>query len=116
MKFNKKGKAIAAIILVIAVVIGIFAFKIFHRVTNSPMIKSEDRNDKFIADIEFLKKELPKKHKNLSNINIDVNYSSNYFKTSDEDTDSIYPNVEINLNAESFFNGQDDFLEYVIRQ
>lgn len=51
----------------------------------------------------------------LSNINIDVNYSSNYFKTSDEDTDSIYPNVEINLNAESFFNGQDDFLDYVIR-
>ncbi len=51
----------------------------------------------------------------LSNINIDVNYSSNYFKTSDEDTDAIYPNVEINLNAESFFNGQDDFLDYVIR-
>ncbi|MBN1064723.1 S41 family peptidase [Clostridium botulinum] len=65
MKFNKKGKVIATIVLVIAVVIGIFAFKIFHRVTNSPMIKSEDRNEKFIADIEFLKKELPKKHKNL---------------------------------------------------
>lgn len=65
MKFNKKGKVIATIVLVIAVVIGIFAFKIFHRVTNSPMIKSEDRNEKFITDIEFLKKELPKKHKNL---------------------------------------------------
>ncbi len=65
MKFNKKGKVIATIVLVIAVVIGIFTFKIFHRVTNSPMIKSEDRNEKFIADIEFLKKELPKKHKNL---------------------------------------------------
>ncbi|WP_252229973.1 MULTISPECIES: S41 family peptidase [unclassified Clostridium] len=65
MKFNKKGKVITTILLVIAVVIGMFAFKIFHRVTNSPMIKSEDRNEKFIADIEFLKKELPKKHKNL---------------------------------------------------
>ncbi|WP_252238228.1 hypothetical protein [Clostridium sp. VAP51] len=48
-------------------------------------------------------------------MNIDVNYSSNYFKTSDEDTDSIYPDVEINLKAESFFNGQDDFFDYVIR-
>lgn len=49
----------------------------------------------------------------LSNVNINIYYSSNYFKTSSVDTDSIYPDVEVKLKASSFFNGKDDVLEYI---
>lgn len=49
----------------------------------------------------------------LSNVNIDVYYSSNYFKTTKDDTDSIYPDVNINTKASSYFSGKDDCLDYI---
>lgn len=50
----------------------------------------------------------------LSNININVSYSSKYFRTTDEDVDSIYPDKEVPLKSSSFFEGNDDFLEFII--
>ena len=50
----------------------------------------------------------------LSNTDVDVYYSSNYFKTTDEDTDSLYPDINISLKASSYFNGNDDFLDYIL--
>lgn len=50
----------------------------------------------------------------LSNTNINVYYSSNYFKTTSEEIDSIYPDKEVMLKASSFFEGKDDFLEFII--
>lgn len=38
----------------------------------------------------------------LSNTNIDVYYSSNYFKTTSEEVDSIYPDKKLMLKASSF--------------
>lgn len=52
----------------------------------------------------------------LSNTNITVYYSSNYFKTTKEDVDSIYPDKEVTLKASSFFEGKDDFLEAIINE
>ncbi len=49
----------------------------------------------------------------LSNVDLDIQYSSNYFKTTDEDTDSLYPDVETPLKAASYFKGQDDCLNYI---
>ncbi|OAA92873.1 S41 family peptidase [Clostridium coskatii] len=50
----------------------------------------------------------------LSNTNVDIQYSSKYFKTTSKDTDSIYPDVNITLKASSYFNGKDDFLNYIL--
>lgn len=50
----------------------------------------------------------------LSNTNVDIQYSSNYFKTTNEDTDSLYPDINISLKASSYFNGKDDFLDYIL--
>lgn len=50
----------------------------------------------------------------LSNTNINVYYSSNYFKTTNEEVDSIYPDEEVILKSSSFFEGKDDFLESII--
>ncbi|WP_406542418.1 S41 family peptidase [Clostridium ljungdahlii] len=50
----------------------------------------------------------------LSNTNVDIQYSSKYFKTTSKDTDSIYPDVNIILKASSYFNGKDDFLNYIL--
>ncbi|MGB7604827.1 MAG: S41 family peptidase [Lutisporaceae bacterium] len=50
----------------------------------------------------------------LSNVNIDIYYSSNYFKTTKDNTDSIYPDINIPLKAISYFNGEDDFLSYIL--
>ena len=50
----------------------------------------------------------------LSNININVSYSSKYFRTTDEDVDSIYPDKEVVIKSSSFFGGNDDFLEFII--
>ena len=50
----------------------------------------------------------------LSNVDLDIQYSSNYFKTTDEDTDSLYPDVETPLKAASYFKGQDDCLNYIL--
>ncbi|NMM62505.1 peptidase S41 [Clostridium sp. P21] len=50
----------------------------------------------------------------LSNTNVNIYYSSNYFKTTDKETDSIYPDVNIPLKASSYFNGKYDFLDYVL--
>ncbi len=49
----------------------------------------------------------------LSNLGLDIQYSSNYFKTTDEDTDSLYPDVETPLKATSYFKEQDDCLNYI---
>ncbi|MCC9296153.1 S41 family peptidase [Clostridium sp. WLY-B-L2] len=49
----------------------------------------------------------------LSNVNVDIQYSSNYFKTSDKNLDSIYPDVNIKLKSSSYFNGRDDFMDYI---
>jgi hypothetical protein len=49
----------------------------------------------------------------LSNVGLDIQYSSNYFKTTDKDTDSLYPDVETPLKAASYFKGQDDCLNYI---
>lgn len=49
----------------------------------------------------------------LSNVNISTYYSSNYFKTTKDDTDSLYPDAEVPLKASSFFSGKDDVLEYI---
>lgn len=51
---------------------------------------------------------------NLSNTNINVSYSSNYFETTNEDVDSIYPDEEVILKSSSFFEGEDEFLEFII--
>lgn len=50
----------------------------------------------------------------LSNTDVNLYYSSNYFKTSNIDTDSIYPDVDIALKASSYFDGKDDFLNYIL--
>lgn len=50
----------------------------------------------------------------LSNVNLDIYYSSKYFKTTEKDTDSIYPDIDIPLKAASYFNGRDDVLEYIL--
>ncbi|SDP60639.1 S41 family peptidase [Clostridium gasigenes] len=50
----------------------------------------------------------------LTNTDIDIKYSSNFFKTSSEDTDSVYPDKDIVLKADSFFNGEDDILNYIL--
>ncbi len=52
----------------------------------------------------------------LSNTNIDVYYSSNYFKTTSEEVDSIYPDKKVMLKASSFFEGKDDFIEAIINE
>lgn len=52
----------------------------------------------------------------LSNVNIDLYYSSNYFRTTKKDTDSLYPDVEIPLKAASYFSGKDDFLDYILNK
>lgn len=68
MKTNKKKKiliTVGLITLFLLIIGGIFINKIFNRVTNSPIISSSDRNEKWRKDIEFLKYQLPKKHKNL---------------------------------------------------
>lgn len=49
----------------------------------------------------------------LSNVKVDIYYSSNYFKTTKNDTDSIYPDVSIRSSAESYFSARDDCLEYI---
>lgn len=68
MKNNKKKKILiifVGVIVLLGIIVMIFINKIFNRVTYSPTISSNSRNEKWIEDIEFLKKELPKKHKNL---------------------------------------------------
>ena len=50
----------------------------------------------------------------LSNTDIHIYYSSNYFKTTNEEVDSIYPDKEVILKSSSFFEGKDDFLEFII--
>ncbi|WP_291653302.1 hypothetical protein [Clostridium sp.] len=68
MKTNKKKKILITVVSItisLLIIGGIFINKIFNRVTNSPIISSSDRNEKWIKDIEFLKYQLPKKHKNL---------------------------------------------------
>lgn len=52
----------------------------------------------------------------LTNTDIDINYSSNFFKTSSEDTDSVYPDKDIVLKADSFFNGEDDILDCILNK
>ncbi|GAA0815933.1 hypothetical protein [Clostridium tertium] len=72
MKTNKKKKILITVGLIILFLLkigGIFINKIFNRVTNSPIISSSDRNEKWTKDIEFLKYQLPKEHKNLFFIN-----------------------------------------------
>lgn len=49
----------------------------------------------------------------LSNVNVDIYYSSNYFKTTKEDTDAVYPDVSIHSRASSYFSGQDDCMDYI---
>ena len=68
MKNNKNKKVLiifGIIIILVLIVGGVVINKIFNRVTNSPVISSNDRNEKWTKDIEFLKDKLPKKHKNL---------------------------------------------------
>ena len=50
----------------------------------------------------------------LSNTDVDIYYSSNYFKTTNEYTDSLYPDINISLKASSYFIGKDDFLDYIL--
>jgi hypothetical protein len=52
----------------------------------------------------------------LSNTNININYSSKYFKTTNEDKDSLYPDIDISLMSSSYFKGKDDFLEYILEK
>jgi C-terminal processing protease CtpA/Prc len=52
----------------------------------------------------------------LSNTNIDVYYSSKYFKTTNEDKDSLYPDIVIPLMSSSYFKGKDDFLDYILEK
>lgn len=50
----------------------------------------------------------------LSNVNMNLRYSSKYFKTSEKDEDSIYPDIDIKLKASSYFKGRDDILDYIL--
>ena len=68
MKLKKRRKVIilsVSILIVTGIVIYINLFPRFNRVTKSPISKSGDRNENWKSDIEFVKTELPKKHKNL---------------------------------------------------
>ena len=54
------------------------------------------------------------KRLNLSNTGVTIYYSSNYFKTTSEDLDAVYPDIEVRTTAASFFSGLDDVLTYII--
>jgi len=51
----------------------------------------------------------------LPNSGITINYSTKYFKETEEDEPSLYPDIEIELSSTDFFTGRDPVLEAVLR-
>lgn len=69
MDIKKKGKRIIAATLIVLVLIscaiGIYLYGIFHRITDSPVLANGSRDERWLSDLNFVKRELPEKHKNL---------------------------------------------------
>ncbi|KPK87280.1 MAG: hypothetical protein AMS27_02990 [Bacteroides sp. SM23_62_1] len=51
----------------------------------------------------------------LPNSGITISYSTKYFKETEEDEPSFYPDIEIDLSSADFFAGRDPVLEEILR-